>query len=69
MKAKLLKAYLSFPAGAIVDFAPPITTELIKREIAVAIKEDPDGDGKAEGGRHGEKKAFSRPPVGKSGRR
>lgn len=68
MKAKLLKQYLAFPPGSITDFAEPITTLLIRRGVAVAIKEDPDGDGKAEGGRQGEKKAFSRPPQGKGKR-
>lgn len=64
MKAMLLKHYLAFPPGHIVDFPLPVLTLLIRRGIAKAI-DDPDGDGKAEGGKEGEKKAFSRPPQGK----
>lgn len=69
MKARLLKGYLEYPPGTIVDFPLPITIELIKRGVAVELKNDPDGDGKSEGGHKGEKKAFSRPPEGKRQRR
>lgn len=62
MRARLLKPYLSFAKGAEVDFAPSIMVLLIQRGVAEQIK-DPDGDGRAEGGRDGEKKAFSRPPA------
>ena len=66
MKAKLIRQYLSFPPGHIVDFPLPVLSLLIRRGIAKAM--DPDRDGKAEGGEDGEKKAFSRPPQGKGKR-
>lgn len=62
MKSKLLKGYLGFEAGSIVDFGKGVTVLLIQRGIAEEVK-DPDGDGREEGGKHGQKKAFSRPPA------
>lgn len=63
---RLLKMYNGIPAGPTPrDFGKGVETELIRRGIAeeiAPVQSDPDGDGKAEGGRDGEKKAFSGPP-------
>ena len=62
MKIRFIKAFgLSVP-GDVID--PPqidVALLLIARGIATP-HDDPDGDGKAEGGQRGEKKAYSRPP-------
>ena len=62
MRIRFIKAFgLSVP-GDVID--PPqidVALLLIARGIATPC-DDPDGDGKAEGGQRGEKKAYSRPP-------
>lgn len=63
MKIRFLKAWGLSNPGDIID--PPqidIALLLIARGIA-APHDDPDGDGKSEGGQRGEKKAYSRPPA------
>lgn len=71
MKLKLIEMYNGQPAGTILNVGGGVGQLLLKRKMAEEVTEvkDPDEDGKAEGGIRGEKKAFSRPPVGKSGRR
>ena len=63
MKIRFLKAWGLSNPGDVID--PPqidVALLLIARGIAVRCTDDPDGDGKAEGGQRGEKKAYSRPP-------
>lgn len=63
MKIRFLKAWGLSNPGDIID--PPqidVALLLIARGIATPY-DDPDGDGKAEGGQRGEKKAYSRPPA------
>lgn len=69
MKLRLKQMYLGQPAGKIVDYGAGVAELLIQRGIAVEVKDDPDADGKAEGGQDGVKKAFFGPPAGKSKRR
>ena len=64
MKIRFIKAYgLSVPGDVIDPDQVDVARLLIQRGIAVRCTDDPDGDGKAEGGQRGEKKAYSRPPV------
>lgn len=60
MKIILDKPYNMLAVGDEMDVSAGIAQELIKRKVA-HTKNDPDGDGKAEGGLAGIKKAFSSP--------
>ncbi len=63
MKIKFIKAFGLSAPGDVID--PPqidVALLLIARGMAVPY-DDPDGDGKAECGKRGEKKAYSRPPA------
>ena len=63
MKIRFLKAWgLSNPGDIINPPQLDVALLLISRKIA-EVYDDPDGDGKAEGGQRGEKKAYSRPPA------
>lgn len=62
MKIRLREMYLGRPAGSIMEPGRGAAQLLIERGIAEEII-DPDNDGRAEGGRDGEKKAFVRPPA------
>lgn len=66
MKLKLKQMYLGRPAGSFMTLGRGVAILLIQRGVAEEVT-DPDGDGKHEGGREGEKKAFSRPPQSKKG--
>ncbi len=68
MKIRFIKAFgLSVPGDVIDPEQVDVARLLIQRGIAVrvGVTDDPDGDGKAEGGQRGEKKAYSRPPARK----
>lgn len=70
MRIRLTKAYGLSAPGDELDPPASVAKLLIKSGRAVAIDgSDLDGDGKAEGGAEGEKKAFSSPPATKSKRR
>lgn len=64
MKIKLLQMYNGMPAGRELDLGRGVAELLIQRKIAEPFN-DPDGDGKQEGGEQGEKKAFTAPPRSK----
>lgn len=64
MRVKLLQGYNGFPVGRVLNVAEGVARLLIQRMIAESV-DDPDSDGKAEGGEQGEKKAFSGPPKAK----
>lgn len=68
MKLILDKPYNGLAKGDEMDVGAGVAQELINRKVAHE-KQDPDKDGKAEGGLAGQKKAFTAPPAGKSGRR
>lgn len=68
MRVKLLQGYNGFPVGRVLNVAEGVARLLIQRMIAEPV-DDPDNDGKAEGGEQGEKKAFSGPPKAKGKRK
>jgi len=74
MKIRLMQGWNGIAAGSIVNLGEGQAVLLIGRrqavqhfgdEEAITVANDPDNDGRAEGGEEGEKKAFSGPPKAK----
>lgn len=73
-KLKQIRFIKPYGLNAVGDVITPqphdIGRILVCRGVATWVRDnDPDNDGKDEGGISGIKKAFSAPPVGKSGKR
>ena len=65
MKIRLMQGWNGIAAGSIVNLGEGQAVLLIGDEEAITVANDPDNDGRAEGGEQGEKKAFSGPPKAK----
>jgi hypothetical protein len=78
MRIRLLQGYNGFLPGRELNLGDGVANLLLQRGIAEPIDAgtdgektgtDLDGDGQDEGGEHGTKKAFSKPPSHKRNRK